>query len=473
MRENGIVLLSHSGRLEQHLESAAPQSHVHRFEWLNDECIAAILSARHAKLLFHTAGRELEEFQALRSTLQGLPHRPIVLTVSNDGLSLDQADILLGICEQDALLSELATASAVRDFLNHSGRLPDEHTLTIAGKTFRTHEPAMLACFEMLQVVSRGDLPVLITGETGTGKTTISRQIHALSPRAASPFAVLPCGNIVSDLLDAHLFGHLEGAFPGASGNREGKISAAGKGSLLIDEVDMLAPAEQAKLLRIVETREYERVGSVQTESSECRFMFASNVDLWERVERREFRSNLYFRINALEVSLPPLRKRSHDIPRIALALLQEIAAEAVYPGTDHLKVTLSGLRTLRKYAWPGNIRELRNTLIRTAALNPNTILDTRAFQNLQCPVRETSQGLSPPNATSGTREPVGTQSAPLGSVVAEASRDALIKCIKEHGNRKAAAARHLQISRSTLYRKLREYAIEEDELMLFPTRKH
>lgn len=308
--------------------------------------------------------------------------------------------------------------------------------------------------YQMLQTASRlsdSRVPILLSGETGTGKSTIAQSIHRWSGRADKPFLFFPCGAVSRDLIHAELFGHTRGAFTGATHERPGKIEAAGQGTLLIDEVDLLTLDDQAKLLRVVETGQFERVGTVETSLSRCRLIFASNVDLQSQVQAGRFRSDLYFRINVLELQLLPLRERRRDIPLIAVDCLRSLLPEH---GITHVNVTLRMLHALAEYHWPGNIRELRNRLLRGLTLCEGSEIQ---LQQLGLPKSDGGAVLS----GSG----LGRQGQSLTGQVAEASREAIVTCIRAHGNRKAAAARALKISRSTLYRKMREYGIQEQEL--------
>lgn len=323
------------------------------------------------------------------------------------------------------------------------------YSLQMGSQTLYTwHE----SVYQMLQTAGRlGDsrVPILLTGETGTGKSTIAQAIHRWSQRADKPFVFFPCGAVSRDLIHAELFGHTRGAFTGATHERPGKIEAAGQGTLLIDEVDLLTLDDQSKLLRVVETGQFERVGTVETSVSRCRLIFASNVNLQAQVQQGKFRSDLFFRINVLELQLLSLRERRRDIPLIAADCLASLSAEH---GVAGLRVTLHFLQQLTRFDWPGNIRELRNRLLRALTLCSHGELEFRQL------------GLSEKDSL--TPDAAEFQlGRTLSGCVSEASREAIVSCIRAHGNRKAAAARALNISRSTLYRKMREYGIGEQEL--------
>ncbi|HCP12206.1 MAG TPA: hypothetical protein DIT89_07715 [Planctomycetaceae bacterium] len=326
---------------------------------------------------------------------------------------------------------------------------PAPFRLAVGSQNLLTWHPEV---HNMLQTASRlsdSRVPLLLSGETGTGKSTTAQTIHRWSTRAQAPFVFFPCGAVSRDLIYAELFGHRRGAFTGAIHDRVGKIEAAGTGTLLIDEVDLLTLDDQAKLLRVVETGQYERIGTVETSMSQCRLIFASNVDLAAEVRAGRFRSDLYFRINVLELHLVPLRNRLRDIPLIAIDCLHNLAAEH---NSGSLNVTLKFLNGLAHHNWPGNIRELKNRLLRAV-----TLCEAGEIQSQHL-------GISQLETVPITAPVKVIQTNSLTGYVAEASREAIVSCIRAHGNRKSAAAKALNISRSTLYRKIKEYGIQEQE---------
>jgi DNA-binding NtrC family response regulator len=225
-----------------------------------------------------------------------------------------------------------------------------------------------------------------------------------------------------------------------------GKIEAAAGGSLLIDEVDLLTLDDQAKLLRVVDTGEFERLGTVETSHANCRLIFASNVDLRRLVQQQRFRSDLYYRINVIDLVLPSLRDRSRDIPLLALDCLRDLSLEQNKSG---LRVSLRMLWGCARHTWDGNIRELRNRLLRCMTLARTPLLSERDMG---------MDNFAP--ATGSIRTEVSTTVVPLERCVDDASREAIIRCLQLHNNKRAAAARTLKISRSTLYRKLEEYGL-------------
>ncbi len=226
-----------------------------------------------------------------------------------------------------------------------------------------TFSPDMFRTLDELELAARYDVTMLVTGETGSGKTHLAQIIHELSPRYDERFTTVACGAIPGDLIESELFGYVKGAFTGADRNKEGKFSVAGRGTLLLDEIDVLPLEQQAKLLRVIETNEYEPVGSNETKISEARLVVASNDELPDLVEAGQFRSDLFYRLNVVNIHLPPLRERPWDIEYLAyrFALDYSRVHNIILRETDS-----SFMQAIRSYTWPGNIRELKNVVHRS-----------------------------------------------------------------------------------------------------------
>src|SRR6185295_1191 len=227
--------------------------------------------------------------------------------------------------------------------------------------------PAMRTMFQLLETVSASASTILVTGETGTGKEIVARAIHHNSPRRAQRFVALNCGAIPETLLEAELFGHVRGAFTGAIGNRPGRMEQANKGTLFLDEVGTMSPALQAKLLRVLQEREFERVGDSHTVKIDVRVIAATHSDLAKMVGEGTFREDLFYRLNVLPVQLPPLRDRREDIPLLVQHFLQRLAADS---GRGAMTVSQEAMRRLMAYRWPGNVRQLENTVERALAFS-------------------------------------------------------------------------------------------------------
>jgi len=402
-------------------------------------------------LFFDLRGLSIDSIQSSLHVIAANFSLSRLVVLHDSGIPLEVLGPLLLLCgdEWDLRVTADPDPAWLAPVVSGSERL---YSVRVGDQTLYTRHESVFLMLQTAGRLSDSNVPILLTGETGTGKSTIAQAIHRWSARADRPFVFFPCGAVSRDLIHAELFGHTRGAFTGATHDRPGKVEAAGKGTLLIDEVDLLTLDDQAKLLRVVETGQFERVGTVETSLSRCRLIFASNVDLQSQVQAGRFRSDLYFRINVLELQLQPLRERRRDIPLIAVDCLMALLPEL---GITDAKLTLKMLHALTAYDWPGNIRELRNRLLRALTLREGTEIQ---LKHLGLPMSNSS------TVSSGSGLGRGGQS--LTGQIAEASREAIVTCIRAHGNRKAAAARSLKISRSTLYRKMREYGIQEQELV-------
>jgi len=230
--------------------------------------------------------------------------------------------------------------------------------------------PVMMHLYELLRTVAATASTVLVSGETGTGKELAARAIHDASPRRANRFVAINCSAIPETLLEAELFGHVRGAFTGAVANRQGRVEQANRGTLFLDEVGTMSAALQSKLLRVLQAREFERVGDSQTVKVDVRVIAATNSDLKRMVEDGSFREDLFYRLNVIPVRVPPLRERRADIPLLAQHFLDKLASEA-NPSRGRVTLSQDAQQALMAFGWPGNVRQLENVMERTFALSP------------------------------------------------------------------------------------------------------
>ena len=288
--------------------------------------------------------------------------------------------------------------------------------------------PAMERVLRLACQVARADVPVLITGPNGAGKERIAEIIHANSRVKDGPFVAVNCGALPADLLEAELFGAEAGAYTGAGKAREGRFEAADGGTLFLDEIGNLSPAGQMKLLRVLETGRFERLGSNRTREVKVRVLSATNADLGAMIRRGDFREDLYYRLNVIEVRLPPLAERREDIVPLAEHFL---AGQA--------RLSDAARRALEAHAWPGNVRELKNAITRASLLCRDGV------------VQVDDLGLPP--------APAGTTAA--DATLREPSRDEIEAALARAGGVVAEAAHSLGLSRQALYRRMEKYGVD------------
>ncbi|MCY2966245.1 MAG: sigma-54 dependent transcriptional regulator, partial [Planctomycetota bacterium] len=308
-----------------------------------------------------------------------------------------------------------------------------------------------------LEVAARHDVTLLLIGETGSGKTYLSRLLHEISPRRNEPFIPVACGALPSDLLESEMFGHARGAFTGAQSDKDGKFLVAGKGTMLLDEIDVLGLDQQVKLLRVIESGEFEPVGSNVTHRSQARLIVASNLELEPLVEQRKFRPDLYYRLNMMKFEIPPLRKRPRDIVPLARKFIRQ---HAVKHGVPIRVVDPSLFAALQQYPWPGNVRELEHVLQRAVIFCRDGNLTVNHL-----PSNVVNGQPGPGN--SGDRfgsEPVtvdlNNDSSKLAQQRELTEREAIEQALRDNAHSRKNTARALGISRVTLYNKMKKYGI-------------
>jgi DNA-binding NtrC family response regulator len=284
-----------------------------------------------------------------------------------DAIKQGAADFITKPFQFDALLHVLRSAVEQRRLKSENAYLRSqlEERYRIDGLVGRSR--VMRDLFQLLETVATTSSTVLITGETGTGKELAARAIHHNSQRRTNRFVALNCSAIPETLLEAELFGHARGAFTGAVGTRQGRLEQAHKGTLFLDEVGTMSPSLQAKLLRVLQEREFERVGDPHSIKIDVRVIAATHSDLVKMVADATFREDLYYRLNVLPVQLPPLRERREDIPLLVQHFLQRLASDS---GRGAMTVSQEAMRRLMAYRWPGNVRQLENTVERALAFS-------------------------------------------------------------------------------------------------------
>ena len=310
------------------------------------------------------------------------------------------------------------------------------------------NSPVMHELFDTIRQAAPTQATVLIQGKSGTGKELIAHAIHRLSTRSQGPFVAVHCAALSANLLESELFGHEKGAFTGAVAQRKGRFEMADGGTLFLDEIGEIDAAVQVKLLRVLEERRFERVGGGSEIEVDIRLIAATNRDLKAMVDAGEFREDLFFRLDVVNVTLPPLSSRVEDIPLLCSRFIEEFAKKNNKPVNG---ITPDAVNILMAYSWPGNVRELRNTIEKMVVLARGNRLTARDIPaNIRGEVRQDYGG--------GTQ---GVAVAPESSL-AEAEKAMIYAAIKKHKGNRTKAAETLGISRRTLHRKLRQYEEEE-----------
>jgi two-component system response regulator HydG len=345
----------------------------------------------------------------------------------------------------DELIAICRRAAEARELKVENKRLKKEIRSRARDGTTRPTggAPRFIEVLELAETVAATESTVLISGESGTGKEIVARYIHSLSDRSDGPFLSINCGALPESLLESELFGHVKGSFTGAVRDRDGLLVAAARGTFFLDEIGEMSAATQVKLLRAIQEREIIPVGSTTAIPVDVRIVAATNRDLEEEITRGAFRSDLYYRLNVIQLHLPPLRERREDIPVLAKHFLRRAGGEE----PDAFTLTAEAMVVLCDYDWPGNVRELENALERAVVVSPTPEISPDAFPDR---VRETP---TPRLAA------VDLPANPTMEVV---ERAYILWVLQTEGGNKTRAAEVLGIDPSTLYRKLNRYGIDE-----------
>jgi len=324
-------------------------------------------------------------------------------------------------------------------------------------------DPRMRSIYETINAVAASRTTVLMTGESGVGKSLIAGAIHQTSPRANAPYIELACGSIPETLLESELFGHIKGSFTGAHADKEGKFLAADGGTLFIDEINSASPAMQLKLLRVLQERKFEPVGSNETIEVDVRVVLATNQPLEALVESGDFRQDLYYRINVVKIEVPPLRDRTADLPSLAQHFLDQQSEELA---RHFVGFTDEAMNYLRRYQYPGNVRELSNIVERAAVLSkgltitaddlPPHLLDPSTPETLPHPHGPHTNNQDPTDDDSWTP-------MTLTDALRDPERRIILAALIANDWNRTATAEILDINRTTLYKKMKALGIDPD----------
>ena len=332
-----------------------------------------------------------------------------------------------------------------QELLAENRRLRQQLNMSFHLDNIICRDPRMKRVLEMIEVVASTDTTVLITGESGTGKTLAARAIHTHSQRVGKPFIEVSCGSLPDTLLESELFGHVKGSFSGAIVNKHGKFEAADGGTIFLDEISNATPSLQMKLLRVLESFQFEPVGSNNTREVNVRVILATNQELGDLVTQRTFREDLYYRINVMNIFLPPLRDRPEDIPPLAKHFLDKYRDEAIHAVEG---ISDTSMRVLADYEWPGNVRELENVIQRAVVLCRSKYIMPEDLPEKMAPRSE-------PILPDG-------KILPLREAMKRWERRLVLESLRAVGGNRQETAKRLGINRTTLYNKMHEHGISE-----------
>lgn len=417
--------------------------------------MAALEAARFELVLTDVTMPSASGLELLRYTRTHHPEVVVILmtgygTIESAVEAMKQGayDYLTKPIIDDDVRMSVGRALEQQRLLVENRRLRDQLEVRYGFGSIVGTDRRMMRIFDLIDTVADSRSTILMSGESGTGKSLIARAIHAHGGRRAGPFVEVPCGAIPETLLESELFGHVRGAFTGASADRPGKFAAADGGTIFLDEINTSSPALQVKLLRVLQERQFEPVGATATQTVDVRVILATNRDLAQEVAAGRFRQDLYYRVNVVNIELPALRERAGDIPLLAAHFLRKYAAEC---GKSVTGFDADATAAMQRHPWPGNVRELENAVERAVLLCRQSVI---ALEDLPPTLTDGSSPLAPPPPANGSR-PMS-----LTEALVEPEKQILRAALARHGGNRQATAEELQINRTTLYKKMRKYGL-------------
>jgi DNA-binding NtrC family response regulator len=394
---------------------------------------------------------DIDGIQVLKTVMEVSPETGVVIITgfaevktAVEAMREGAYDYLSKPFDPDELLLVIDRFLKHKELENENLRLKEEIREIKQFEQIVGNSPSMRSIFEKISIVARTDSSVMIYGESGTGKELVANALHNLSPRKAKVFVKLNCAAIPETLIESELFGHEKGAFTGAIQRRKGKFEAADGGTIFLDEIGDLPQALQAKLLRVLENRTFERLGGNEPITVDVRTIYATSRNLKEEVNAGRFREDLYYRLNVMPMTLPPLRERREDIPLLVNHFLDLYARKNGKPG---LTFSSAAMNRMSSYDFPGNIRELKYAVEMAATFSSGGVVDPRYLPN------EISGGGFDQNSLKSNGDDL-----PVTERVKAFEREIIAQALQESEGKKQEAARKLGISRGTLWRKLKEH---------------
>jgi len=433
-------------------------------EWLRDQGLTVETSTGYADaleklrqnsyemLLADVRLQDGDGFDLLEQTRRQYPECHVVLMTGYgdadaavEAMRAGAADYLTKPLIDDELLMTLERAFNQRKVIEENVQLRKELDKKTGLGNVVGQDTRMLKVFDMVDSIADTKATVLVTGESGTGKSMIARAIHRKSNRSAKPFVEVACGALPENLLESELFGHVAGSFTGATTDKTGKFMQADGGTIFLDEIGTASPAMQVKLLRVLQELQFEQVGGSKTFSVDVRVILATNEDLADAVAEGRFRQDLYYRVNVINVALPSLRERHSDVPLLAKRFLDDLREDTNRPISGFSDEAIAALEG---YQWPGNIRELQNVVERAVLLGKNEMIDVCDLP------RDVTGGpsLSLPRTGGMT----------LKEALEEPERQIILDVLESNGWNRNATADSLGVNRTTLYKKMKKLGLED-----------
>lgn len=396
--------------------------------------------------------QEGDGFEVLAHCQQICPETSVIMmtgymsdNTAADALRGGACDVLTKPLLDERLEVAIDQALAERQELNRDQGMPCPIDPRTGMETIVGHDHRMLRVFDMIHRIANTKATVLITGESGTGKSLVARALHRRSGRADQPFVEIACGALPETLLESELFGHVAGAFTGASAPKIGKFMQADGGTVFLDEIATASPSMQVKLLRLLQEFEFEQVGGIRTHRVDTRVILATNEDLSDSVAAGRFRRDLYYRVNVINIELPALRQRVMDIPVLAEHFLEKICRES---GREVDGFTSQAMSALQAHAWPGNVRELQNVVERAVLLGRHRQI---MLEDL------------PPTMFRALRDDMPTsRGITLKQALEGPERQIILQTLQQNNGNRGATAEQLGIDRTTLYKKMKRLGLEE-----------
>jgi len=399
---------------------------------------------------------ELDGIEALSKLKVSSPKTSVLIMTafgsSNNAIramELGAFDYITKPFELDKISHTVKRVIEYRDLTSEVQVLRDEISSLVQTERIVGNSPAMQEVYKTIGKVAKADATVLITGESGTGKEIVAEALHYNSNRRSGPMVKVSCAALPETLLEAELFGHEKGSFTGAMTQRRGRFEMADKGTIFLDEIGEMSLPMQTKLLRVLQERKIERVGSSLPIKVDIRIICATNKDLQRQVEQQKFRDDLFYRLNVINIHMPPLRDRKEDIP----ALVEHFLAKHRYSATAQpAAISEEALKRLMEYEWPGNVRELENVIERAVVLSRGQIITSRElpFGDHEAGEHEEEGG-----------DEVSVEKSFFKKSVAQFEKDLIMKALRDATGNRSKAAEMLGIYRRLLYAKIKEYGLE------------